>query len=111
MTKGQRAVLLAAGLAAAATVLFPPYFAMDVASGGRSHAFVGRYPLWSPPSPELARQALAQRGAAGADSTRPAQVVVRLNVVRLSQSMAVLVLLAGVAFVAFRDRRPRAVAP
>jgi len=44
-------------------VVFPPYFGIDVESGGTLHASIGHHPIWSPPSSEYVCHALNPEAA------------------------------------------------
>ena len=103
MITGRRILLPLGVLCLLALVVRPPYFVIDRASGGRAHASIGYHWIWSPPSAADGYRRLV--GASPLDVTpeRLAQYAVRLNTVRLVQSLVVLA--AALALGAFLGRR------
>jgi len=56
-----RTQIAVAGVAVVLILLmlaFPPYFGIDVESGGTLHGSIGRHPIWNPPSSEYVCHAL-----------------------------------------------------
>ena len=49
MNRHQRLILAAGVVMAAVLVVRPPYFGVDRASGGRTHAAIGLHWAWDPP--------------------------------------------------------------
>lgn len=93
-----------AGLFIFVLILFPPYFGIDVESEGRVHAFIGYHPIWSPPSSEQVYEILTSESASAVDAVRLSSFEARLNVVRLAFNIFVLVIVAVVALIVFRQR-------
>ncbi len=104
MNSRQKYTISLAGLFIVALILFPPYFGIDVESEGRVHAFIGYRPVWSPPSAEQVYEILTSESASDVDVARLSSFEARLNVVRLAFNVFVLVIVAVVALIVFRQR-------
>ncbi len=104
MNSRQKYTISLAGLFIVVLILFPPYFGIDVESEGRVHAFIGYRPIWSPPSAEQVYEILTSESASDVDVARLSSFEARLNVVRLAFNVFVLVIVAVVALIVFRQR-------
>jgi len=58
MSRLQIAVTSVAVVLILVVLAFPPYFGIDVESGGTLHASIGHHPIWDPPSSEYVCHAL-----------------------------------------------------
>jgi hypothetical protein len=104
MNRSQTLVLAAGLLMATALVVRPPYFGVDRASGGRTHAAIGVYWLWAPPAPAEVYARLTQRDPASVPPQRLADFVARVNVVRLATKLAAVALVVAMGAVLTRTR-------
>ena len=104
MNRSQTLVLAAGLVMAALLVVRPPYFGMDRASGGRTHAAIGTHWIWDPPTPAEACARLTQRDPATVDPARLADFTVRVNVVRLATKLAAVALVVAVGMLLTRTR-------
>ncbi len=108
MNRGQTFVLAAGVVMAAALVARPPYFGMDRASGGRTHAAIGTHWLWDPPAPAEVYARLTQADPATLAPVRLADFVARVNVVRLATKLAAVAAVVAMGMALTRTRAPAA---
>jgi len=85
--------------------LFPPFFAMDQASDGRIHGFLGYHPAWNAPSQERAYAILVEGGVLPGSGVQASDLVVRRNTIRLTLNAFVLFVFLLVGFLTLRSRR------
>jgi hypothetical protein len=104
MNRGQTLVLAAGLVLAAALVVRPPYFGMDRASGGRTHAAIGVHWLWDPPTPAEVYARLTPGDPAAPGPERLADFEARVNVVRLTTKLAAVALVVAVGLALTRAR-------
>ncbi len=104
MNSLQKYTISLAGLFIVVMMIFPPYFGIDVESEGRVHAFIGYRPIWSPPTAAQVYEILTSESAADVDVVRLSSFEARLNIVRLTFNVIVLVIAAVVALILFRQR-------
>jgi hypothetical protein len=76
-------VVIVIGLAVVvAVLLFPPFMVIDRAAAETRHAALGHHPIWRPPTPALAEQALARGPGPSREGTQ-ASLRIGVNRVRL----------------------------
>jgi hypothetical protein len=90
----KRSIIAITAAAILLILLFPPFMCVDAESGGRVHATLGYYPVWNPPSPEVAFRVLYPESREIPSPERLAAVIPRVNRVRLKVT-AYAVALAG----------------
>ncbi len=104
MNRSQALVLAAGVVMAALLVVRPPYFGMDRASGGRTHAAIGVHWIWDPPTSAEAYARLTQSDPATLSPERLKDFAARVNVVRLATKLAAVALVVGVGLALTRTR-------
>jgi hypothetical protein len=107
MNRAQTVVTGAATLLILVMLAFPPYFGMNVESGGALHASIGHHPIWNPPESEYVCHAL-NPGDAEVCRGDVSAFDSRLNKVRLVAQVVLVLTVVAVVLLAVR-RRERAV--
>ena len=105
MNKKQKSALALFVVAIMALFLFPPFFAIDPASGGRIHASIGFHPVWAPPEEAYAYEVLVEEVSLLADGLDVISLEVRRNNVLMALSLLLLLIGVSVALFGFRTRR------
>lgn len=108
MNRSQTLILAMGLVMAAVLVVRPPYFGMDRASGGRTHAAIGLYWLWDPPSAAEVYARLTQSNPATVAPERLTDFVARINVVRLATKLAAVAAVVAMGMALTRTRVPAA---
>jgi hypothetical protein len=104
MNRSQKLVLAAGLVMVAVLVARPPYFGMDRASGGRTHAAIGLHWLWDPPASAEVYARLTQRDPAAVAPARLADFAARVNVVRLAMKLVAVALVVAMGMALTRTR-------
>ena len=102
-----RNVLLVIGVAVvAALVLCPPFMVIDRSAPTTRHAALGHHPLWQPPTPAMAEQALV-RMSGRPTSGDLASLHIGTNRVRLTLELSGVATAAAAAWLIGRRARRR----
>jgi hypothetical protein len=104
MSRSQKLVLAAGAVMVAVLVVRPPFFGVDRASGGRTHAAIGLHWVWERPTSAEVYARLTQRDPATVPAARLADFEARVNVVRLVPKLFAVALVVGMGLALTRRR-------
>ena len=104
MDRSQKLVLAAGAVMVAVLLVRPPFFGVDRASGGRTHAAIGLHWIWERPTSAEVYARLTQRDPAAVDPARLADFEARVNVVRLVPKLFAVALVVGTGLALTRPR-------
>lgn len=104
MNRSQKFVLAAGALIVALLVVRPPFFGVDRASGGRTHAAIGLHWVWERPTSAEVYVRLTQGDPATVSPRRLADFEARVNVVRLVPKLTAVALVVGMGLALTRTR-------
>lgn len=98
MARIRAAIVVLGAFAIATVVAFPPYMVVDRAAPATRHSGLAHHPAWSPPTPDAAEEVLSQMfGPPAANAT--SSLDIRWNSVMLTMEIALILLLASVAWI------------